>query len=84
MTKRIYCYNCGKLVHYDSKIEEEVLYSVCCRCGRKLYRNKGVSWESIKDRKIESFVEPILSPMKIDGKYLGEKKTRKTRKKEKE
>jgi hypothetical protein len=77
MSRKIYCYGCETLVRCREEKEENILYSVCCRCDKKLYKNEGVIWEHLKDRKEESFVEPILSPMKIDGRWIGKKSKKK-------
>jgi len=79
VAKKVYCYDCEKLVHCrleqdkDSKIE----YAVCRRCNKRL-REKGVaSWKCLKDKKMEVFSEPILSPMMITELMKKKKKNKK-------
>ena len=67
VSKKVFCYDCKKLVHCrlekdkDSKIE----YATCCRCNKRLQEKGVASWKSLKDKNVEVFSESILSPMMI-------------------
>ena len=79
VSKKIFCYDCNRLVYCrleedkDSKIE----YAACRRCNKRL-REKGVAaWKDLKDKKVETFSEPILSPMIITELVRKKKKVKK-------
>jgi hypothetical protein len=52
-------------------------YATCRRCNKRLREKGAVSWKSLKDKKIEVFSEPILSPMIITELVKKKKKGKK-------
>jgi hypothetical protein len=77
VAKKVYCYNCKKLVYCrlekdkDNKIE----YAICRRCDKRLQEKGVASWKCLRDKKVEFFSEPISSPLMITE--LVKKKNRK-------
>lgn len=65
VSKKIYCSTCSKLVRSKLEKEEDLQYVVCCRCGRRICVSSGIVWKYIKDKKEETFREPVLSPLMI-------------------
>lgn len=67
IAKKIYCYDCKKLVYCrlekdkDSKIE----YVACRKCNKRLQEKGVAAWRDLRKKKIETFSESILSPLMI-------------------
>jgi len=81
VAKRVYCYDCKKLVRcrVEKDKENKIIYATCCRCNKRLQEQGVVAWKYLKDKKLEVFSEPILSPMMITelAKVVKKKKVKK-------
>jgi len=79
LSKKIYCYDCKKLVHcrLEQDKENKIEYAVCRKCDKRLWERGTASWKSLKDKKVEVFSEPILSPMMITELAKKKKKMKK-------
>jgi len=66
VAKKIYCYDCKKLVYCRLEMDEDKIeYATCCRCNKRLQEKGVVAWKDLRNKKIEFFPEPILSPLMI-------------------
>ena len=85
VSKKIYCCDCRKLVHCRLETEEDgkIVYATCRRCNRRLQEQGVTAWKTLKDKKMEVFSEPILSPLMItELAKVAAKSKKKTKKKE--
>lgn len=67
VSKKVFCYDCKKLVHCRLEMDEDskIEYATCCRCNKRLQEKGVAAWKHLKDEKKSVFSEPILSPLMI-------------------